>query len=419
MRVLLSEGASTSAREAITALGLDGHSIEICDPDPHCIGRFSRFVRRFHRCPGLGADPEQYFTFMVDLLRSGRFDVLLPIHEQGFLFAAMREHIPAGIGLALPRFESYRRIHDKVSFSKVLTDLGLPQPRTRFVTGRHDLSRIGDFPFVLKAAIGTASRGTWMVETTADLTDAIRELDRSDGFDLPVLVQARAAGDVEHAQSVFLDGALVGFHAYRQVARGAGGGDAIKESIDRPLVREHLARLGRHLDWSGALSVDYIQGPAPAPPLYIDGNPRLVEPMSARFAGTDLAGMLLRVSTGEALPAAAPGRPGVRTHIAVQALLGCALRSGSRFEVLRECWRLMAKRAPYAGSREELTPLRLDAPSVIAAIVTALWLLVQPQAARTLPTRGWGAHLLTPRSVRTITAMRAQSREQPLPAGAR
>jgi predicted ATP-grasp superfamily ATP-dependent carboligase len=414
MRVLLSEGASTSAREAITALGLKGHAIEICDPDPHCIGRFSRFVRRFHRCPGLGAEPDRYFAFMVGLLRSGRFDVLLPIHEQGFLFAAMREHIPAGVGLALPSFESYRRIHDKVSFSKVLAELDLPQPRTRFVTGRDELLGAGGFPFVLKAAIGTASRGTWMVETAADLTAAITDLDRSDGFDLPVLVQDRAAGDVEHAQSVFLDGTLVGFHAYRQVARGAGGGDAIKESVDRPVVREHLARLGRHLDWSGALSVDYIQGPAPAPPLYIDGNPRLVEPMSALFAGTDLAGMLLQVSTGATLSTAPPSRPGVRTHIAMQALLGCALRSGSRLAVLRECWRLMAKRAPYAGSREELTPLRLDFPSVVAAIVAALWLLVQPKAAHTLPTRGWGAHLLTPRSARAITAMR----EHPMSASA-
>jgi hypothetical protein len=135
--------------------------------------------------------------------------------------------------------------------------------------------------------------------------------------------------------------------------------------------------------------------------------------MSALFAGTDLANLLIRISTGEVLPAAKPSDPGVRTHISLQALLGCAMRSESRWQVLRECWRLMVKRAPYIGSREELTPLRLDYPSVVAAIVTALWLLVQPKAAHYLPKRGWGSHLLNPRSARKIANMRLRQASGP------
>ena len=86
----------------------------------------------------------------------------------------------------------------------------------------------------------------------------------------------------------------------------------------------------------------------------------------------------------------------------MQGLLGCALRSGSRREILRECWRLLAKRGPYAGSREELTPARIDPPSVLPVLVTAFWLLVDPRAAIYLPRRGWGSHLLNPRSIRII-----------------
>src|SRR5712672_2319506 len=37
LRVLVSEGNSTSAREAITVLGLSGHLIEVCDPSPYCL----------------------------------------------------------------------------------------------------------------------------------------------------------------------------------------------------------------------------------------------------------------------------------------------------------------------------------------------------------------------------------------------
>jgi hypothetical protein len=112
IRILLSEGASTSAREAVTALGLAGHTIEVCDPDPRCLTRFSRLVTRFHRCPGLGRDPAGYLAFVLDLLASGRFDVLLPIHEQGFLFARALDRIRPLAAVALPAFESYARVHD-------------------------------------------------------------------------------------------------------------------------------------------------------------------------------------------------------------------------------------------------------------------------------------------------------------------
>ncbi len=91
LRVLVSEGNSTSAREAVTILGLSGHLVEVCDPSRWCLARFSRFVQKLHRCPGLRDDPAGFLRFVEDLLTSQHFDVLLPIHEQGFLFARVQE----------------------------------------------------------------------------------------------------------------------------------------------------------------------------------------------------------------------------------------------------------------------------------------------------------------------------------------
>src|SRR3954463_11645376 len=113
LRILLSEGNSTSAREAITILGLAGHSVELCDPPPVCLGRFSRFVSKFHRCPGLRDDPAGYLSFVEKLLSERPFDVLLPIHEQGFMFSRVKGQFETRIGLALPGFESYRTAHSK------------------------------------------------------------------------------------------------------------------------------------------------------------------------------------------------------------------------------------------------------------------------------------------------------------------
>jgi hypothetical protein len=86
-------------------------------------------------------------------------------------------------------------------------------------------------------------------------------------------------------------------------------------------------------------------------------------------------------------------------------LLGCAAREQSRRGVLRECWRLLTGRGPYAGSYEELTPVAIDWMSFVPPVVTALWLVATPRAAHTLPKRGWGAQLLTPQTIRAIKAM--------------
>ena len=124
--------------------------------------------------------------------------------------------------------------------------------------------------------------------------------------------------------------------------------------------------------------------------------------MSAYLAGVDLVGLLLRVSQGET-PAAAPeSREGVRTHLAMQALLGCASRGGTRRDIVRECWRLLTGSGPYADSTEELTPVRLDWISAVPLAMTAIFLLVAPKLAVTLARGGWGAHLLDLGSIRLI-----------------
>ena len=416
LRVLLSEGNSTSAREAITILGLSGHRVEVCDPSRVCLARFSRFVRKFHRCPGLRDDPAGFLAFVETLLAAQHFDVLLPAHEQGFLFARVGERLSGRTGIALPGFESYRIAHNKAGFSRLLDQMRLPQPPTQIVKSETELRAAMRFPSVVKTSVGTASRGVWFVRNADDLEAVMRDLDaqglNARGLDAQglganrafaddVLVQDFVSGITGKAQAVFCRGRLLGFHGYRQIAAGAGGGEAIKQSESRADVRAHVAAIGQHLGWHGALSVDYVLADA-ATPLLIDCNPRLVEPMSAYLAGVDLVGLLLAISQGETPDATRRSRDGVRTHLAMQALLGCALRGGCRKDIARECWQLAARSGAYADSTEELTPLRLDWISVVPLAIMALALLLQPRRGATLEKKGWGAHLLDLDSIAII-----------------
>jgi predicted ATP-grasp superfamily ATP-dependent carboligase len=402
LRVLLSEGNSTSAREAVTILGLAGHTVEVCDPSPVCLGRLSRFVGKFHRCPGLRDDPAGYLAFVEKLLSERPFDVLLPIHEQGFPFSRVRERLATRVGLALPDFESYRVAHSKAGFSRLLDELGLPQPATRIVKSTDEVRDVVRFPCVVKTSIGTASRGIWFVRNAAELSQALQDLGSTDAFADEVLVQEFVAGTVEKAQAIFCRGKLLGFHAYKQIAAGVGGGEAIKRSVRRPRVRADVGTIGERLGWHGALSFDTIVPDDGASHFFIDCNPRLVEPMSAYLAGLDLVDLLLRISRGETPEPAPDSRAGVRTHLAMQALLGCASRNATRRDIFRECMRLVAKSGPYADSVEELTPLRRDWISAVPLAMIVLALLFDPKLAVTLSKKGWGAHLLGIESIGRI-----------------
>ena len=116
--------------------------------------------------------------------------------------------------------------------------MGLPQPATSIVTSEAELRGAMRLPAVIKTSVGTASRGVWFVRNADDLEGALTELAASDAFAGEVLVQELIAGATEKAQSVFCHGRLIGFHAYRQIATGIGGGEAVKQSVARPQVRD-------------------------------------------------------------------------------------------------------------------------------------------------------------------------------------
>jgi predicted ATP-grasp superfamily ATP-dependent carboligase len=138
--------------------------------------------------------PDGYLAFVEKLLAARQFDVLLPSHEQGFLFARVAERLQARVGLALPSFENYRTAHSKAGFSWLLGDMGLPQLATSIVTSEQQLRGAMRLPTVIKTSVGTASRGVWFVRNADDLENALTELAAGDAFAGEVLVQEFIAG---------------------------------------------------------------------------------------------------------------------------------------------------------------------------------------------------------------------------------
>jgi predicted ATP-grasp superfamily ATP-dependent carboligase len=405
-KILLSEGSSLSSREAITALGLAGHRVELLSSDPLCLGRFSRFVSRVHRTPASGADPDGYLKAVIETVDAGGIDALLPVHEQAYLFAAARQKLPSRLGLALADFEAFEQVQSKAGLAELLTRLNVPQPATDLVRSADEFVATRSYPFFVKSAFGTASTGVWRVRDEEQREAVLAQLLRRDAFAAGLLVQAAVTGSLERTQSVFDRGRLVASHIYRQVVEGPGGGDVLKVSLVDAQVRGIVERIGHALAWHGALSFDYIRQDGSGTPYFIDANPRLVEPMNAWFSGVDLPGALLRISLGETPPAQAPGREGIVTRLGLMGLLDAARRRNRRRDVLREIMLLITGSGRYRGSREELVPLLTDPWCGIPLAVVITRLLRNPAAASRFSETTVAAYSLTPQAIHRLRAWR-------------
>lgn len=381
-----------------------GHRIGVCDPDKICLGRFSRFVTHYYQCPAVGKEPWAYLDFMVELLKQGHWEVLFPTHEQAFLFSRGRSRIPPDVALAVSPFESFLQIQGKVALVRTLARLSIPEPASVVARMQDEFDASIRFPVYLKAEYATASTAVWHIRSTGELKAKFSELRSHDSWapHQEFVIQESVQGALERAQAVFHKGRLVAIHGYRQTVGGVGGGDVAKLSVRRRDVHHYVERLGGALEWHGALSVDHIVREDDQRPLFIDVNPRLVEPMNAVFAGMNLADVLVRVSTNAETEDLNRERGEVRTHMLLMGLLAAAARRRRRFDVLLELTRAVLRRGLYKKSHEELLPIWTDFKSAFPLIYTIARLLVSPGSVETLSRNAIESYSLSPSAARKI-----------------
>jgi len=396
MLILLSDGAGLTSRQVATVLARAGHRVEALSPRGLCLARMTRHVRRVHDVPPVGRDPHRWLDAALGVAARRGADLLLPVQEQVAVMALGRDRIEAaGLATAVPSFAALAQVQDKVSAYRTLARLGVPQPPAVIAASAAELADVAGLPVFVKTPIGTASAGVRRVSSRQDLGRLAGEYERLGVFaeEGSVLVQQPVAGPLVMVQTVFADGELVAFHACERVREGPSGGASHKRGRPLPRAREQMARLGAALTWHGALSADVIDGPEG--PVFIDINPRLVEPANALASGVDLTGALVQVAlTGTSRPQP-DGTPGARTHQLLLAVLGPAQR-GRRRDVARELADAALRRGSYRDSREELTPVRGDLLAPVPVAVTALATLAWPPAWRRFVGGSAGAYALTP-----------------------
>ena len=106
------------------------------------------------------------------------------------------------------------------------------------------------------------------------------------------------------------------------------------------------------------------------------------------------------------------GQPGVRTHSSLAVLLGIAAYVGTRKAMLGELLRLIAHRGPYKGSRDCLTPVLHDLPSLVPLAIVAARALLSPRSAVRLANEAVGRYSMTADVIQRVVSANNPVQEQ-------
>ncbi len=384
-KILLSEGSSLSARQTLTILGSSGYFVGVCDPNPQCVCRFSRFAKRYYCCPPFNDQPLDYVRFVADVAQRDGYRVLIPVHEQAYLLAKYNDLVSTPMALA--DFSAFEKVQGKVAFAQVLQGLSLPQPGFKVVENPRQLKDCAEFPFYLKTNFGTAGQGVWRIEDATQRDQVIAKMLSEDGAtEKQLLIQKPADGRLCQVQAIFNRGQLWASHCTQTRGASIGGGHAARMSVHHPVVFRHVGVLGHELGWHGPISLDYIYDESAAQPYYLEANPRLVEPMNAYLSGIDFPELVIRAALGTGRPMEQPllGKPGVRSHSLMANQLGLASDGASRRDLIRTIIQAIKNQGIFEDSQEDLMPFALDPASTVPFLVVLAQLLINPRRANML-----------------------------------
>ncbi|MEM1069003.1 MAG: hypothetical protein AAGI63_08920 [Planctomycetota bacterium] len=404
LSILITEGSSGSAKETIYCLA-DQHAVDFVDPTYLCQCRFSRWVRKAIPCPHFATQPDEYLRFLVSTLRRGRYDVLFPVHEDVYLLSYVRESLEREFSVALPDFDTLRSMQSKSDFVGKLNELQIPVPRTQIVDSFDELHQFDEFPVFVKLAHSTAGTGVALVKNGEELREVADRFEREGrlAFNSKILMQQPASGIMSVVQAVFQQGQLIAAHCAETLLPGVGGAQGMRVSASHPKVVQYVKQLGRHLNWHGAMFLEYFYEPSTGEPQFIECNPRIGETYNAKLSGVNLCDLMVRISLGETVePLVQPVNEGVCSYTDFFLLIQKALTGSPRRVIFRESFQMLAGRGAYQNAASEITHPKRDPLSLIPATAVVMQLLLSPRIARKIVDKTVGSYSLPQSGVETI-----------------
>jgi predicted ATP-grasp superfamily ATP-dependent carboligase len=293
---------------------LASHDVPICLLDSGlCIGRFSRYPKKFVRCPSV-RDESRFLDFLLDLAEKEdiRGWVVYPNDDETVcLLSKHRRQLEDHFRIPTPEWDIVRVAYEKKSTYELAERSGIAVPRTFYPRDVAELGRLElEFPVIIKPSVKepfySKTRKKAILarspkELATEFERAVSIVDCSE-----IMVQELIPGGPDRLFSVgslFKEGEFLGkvvARRTRQHPMDFGHATTYAETLDMPELEEIAAAILRLIGYYGLSEVEFMHDPR-------DGEFKLLE-INARpwgwhtlaiAAGVDLPYLLYQDMVGE------------------------------------------------------------------------------------------------------------------------
>lgn len=278
-----------------------------------CISRFSRYVRRFAKCPDAGEE-DLLLKFLLDLAQTEdlRGWTIYPNDDETVRFLARhKEQLEEYYRITTPSWETVRFACEKKLTYELAEKCGIPTPKTLYPRSVTELEQLEiEFPVIIKPSIkepfySKTGKKAIRIDSKRELINEYTRVVQLAGSG-EIMVQELIPGGTENLFSVgslYKNGELLaGVVAWRlrQHPMDFGHATTYAETVEIPELEELASRILEAMNYYGLSEVEFMRDPRDGQYKLIEINPR---PWGwhtlALGAGVDLPYLLYRDMLGE------------------------------------------------------------------------------------------------------------------------
>lgn len=304
MSALVTAAKSRMAYTAARSLGKRNIRVISADNYYPSMTFFSKYSSAYFVYPPPFAKEKEFVAEIIKQIRKFDIEVILPIHEEIFVFSKYLSVFKKLCKIEIPPLEKLLLAHDKVRLLRYASSLGIPIPRTFYVKDLKDLKSIAQqlgFPAVIKPRKGRAAQGVRYVHSSEELfreyTRLVKEY-KLDEEELP-FIQEYIKGQGFGVSVLMKDGVLKASFTHKRLREFpiTGGPSTLRESTRMDTIERYAWELMSSLKWTGVAMVEFKIREKDGKPFLLEVNPRFWGSLNlAVSAGVDFPYMLYKMS---------------------------------------------------------------------------------------------------------------------------
>lgn len=309
MKILILDAYNANSLAITRYLGRMGYDIFVVGNSKRNIAFYSKYVKGKYVLPDAKKNEEEFKYKLLDLVKSRKFDVMLPVGFKTFeLCSGMKTELDAYIKTFLPSAHAVELASNKLNTYKLADQTKVPYPRTIEINSLTELDNTLpiNFPVVVKSQIELGKTLVDYASNTGELKQKYLKMVKENNFSSPNLpiIQEYIEGEGYGFFAFYQDGSCSHYFMHHRVREypPTGGISTCAEAFEDMKLKDYSCRLLDALKWNGVAMVEFKKK-SNGEYILMEINPKFWGSLELSMrAGVNFPELVINAATGKSQP---------------------------------------------------------------------------------------------------------------------